>query len=104
MIVTSINIGIARNEIIARVDRNEIKLNEAWHDIQMVRQGPAVFSITLPLSEIGHFRAKCFFWAKDSDEPVWPPGEDSVINVEPEDLIVEGMQGIYLKPGEKFKW
>lgn len=76
-------VAISRNEIIARVDRNEIKLNEAWHDIQMVRQGPALFAITLPLSEAGHFKAKCFFWAKDSDEPVWPPGEDCVINVEP---------------------
>lgn len=75
--------SIARNEIIARVDRNEIKLDEAWHDIQMIRQGPAVFAITLPLSETGHFRAKCFFWAEDSQGPVWPPGEDTVINVEP---------------------
>ncbi|MDY0376010.1 MAG: amylo-alpha-1,6-glucosidase [Desulfobacterium sp.] len=74
---------ISRNEIIARVDRNEIKLDEAWHDIQMIRQGPSVFEITLPLCEVGHFKAKCFFWAEDSDEPVWPTGEDSVINVEP---------------------
>ncbi len=74
---------IARNEIIARVDRNEIRLDGAWHDIQMIRQGPAVFAITLPLSETGHFRAKCFFWAEDSQGPVWPPGEDTIINVEP---------------------
>ena len=75
--------SIARNEIIARVDRNEIKLDEAWHDIQMIRQGPAVYAITLPLSETGYFRAKCFFWAEDSQGPVWPPGEDTIINVEP---------------------
>lgn len=75
--------SIARNEIIDEVDRNEIKLDEAWHDIQMTRQGPAVFAITLPLSETGHFRAKCFFWAEDSHAPVWPPGEDTIINVEP---------------------
>ncbi|MCP4117196.1 MAG: transmembrane fusion protein [Desulfobacteraceae bacterium] len=75
--------AVARGEIIARVDRNEIKLNEAWHDIQMVRMEPAMFSITLPLWETGHFKGKCFFLADDSDAPVWPPGEDCVINVEP---------------------
>ncbi|MBI9091390.1 MAG: glycogen debranching enzyme N-terminal domain-containing protein [Desulfobacterium sp.] len=74
---------VARGEIIARVDRNEIKLNEAWHDIQMVRFDPTTFSITLPLWETGHFKAKCFFFADDSDAPVWPPGENCVINVEP---------------------
>jgi predicted glycogen debranching enzyme len=75
--------AVARNEIIARVDRNDIKLNEAWYDIQMVCLDPARFSITLPLWETGHFKAKCFFFADDSDAPVWPPGEDCVINVEP---------------------
>ncbi|SMD00947.1 glycogen debranching enzyme, putative [Desulfocicer vacuolatum DSM 3385] len=79
------NLGRAwliRQEIIDRVDKGEIKLNSAWHDIKMIRRGPASFSITLPLYEPGHFKAKCFFMGKADSSPLWPGGENTVINVE----------------------
>ncbi len=73
---------VARQEIIDRVDKGDIKLNGAWHDIKMVRQSSSRFSITLPLYEVGHFQAKCFFMIKEKASPVWPQGDNTVINVE----------------------
>ena len=73
---------VARQEIIDRVDKGDIKLNGAWHDIKMVRQGSSRFSITLPLYEVGHFQAKCFFMVREKAAPVWPQGDNTVINVE----------------------
>ncbi|MFH1152323.1 MAG: amylo-alpha-1,6-glucosidase [Pseudomonadota bacterium] len=74
---------ISRREVTDRVESGEIKHNEAWHDIRMIRQGPGRFSITLPLFEIGHFRAKGYFLPQESIEPLWPQGDNAVINVEP---------------------
>jgi hypothetical protein len=43
-----------------------------------------LFAITsVPLCEVGHFEAKCFFLKKGESMPVWPQGFNSVINVEP---------------------
>lgn len=89
--------SVSRGEIIGRIDRDEINLNEAWHDIRMRRVGgkgsplayqgepqggEALFQITLPLIETGHFRAKCFFLEKGKSTPVWPSGENCTINVD----------------------
>ncbi len=73
---------VSRQEIIDRVDKGDINLNGAWHDVKMVRRSASRFSITLPLYELGHFRAKCFFMGKDKEVPVWPRGDNTVINVE----------------------
>ena len=74
--------SVIRQEIIDRVDKGDIKLNSAWHDIKMVRRSPSFFSITLPLYELGHFRAKCFFMDTAQSSPLWPQGDNTVINVE----------------------
>jgi len=74
--------AVIRQEIIDRVDKGKINLNTAWHDIKMIRQGSTSFSITLPLYETGHFRAKCFFMGTAQPAPLWPAGENTVINVE----------------------
>ena len=55
--------AIARKEIIRRVERNEIKLDEAWYDIQMETKDDLIYKIVLPLHETGFFQAKCFFFS-----------------------------------------
>ena len=75
--------SIARKEIINRVENDEIKLDEAWMDVEMQRTDERRFLVSLPLHETGFFQAKCFFIPKNSSEPVWPDGDNCIINVEP---------------------
>ena len=82
------NIGharIVRAEIFGDVRRNEPPLARDWFDIPMKRSGNRRFQVTVPLCEVGHFEAKCFFLKKGESTPVWPPGSNCVINVEPAD-------------------
>ncbi len=74
---------VSRREIIARVEKDEIKLDEAWYDIEMQQKDDRVFGITLPLHQTGYFQAKCFFIPDADTTPIWPPGPNCVINVEP---------------------
>lgn len=75
--------GVSRREIIRRVEGNEIKLDEAWYDIEMVRETDLVYEIVLPLHQTGFFQAKCFFMPEKTLTPVWPPGDNCIFNVEP---------------------
>jgi predicted glycogen debranching enzyme len=82
------NIGhakIIREEIIREVEKNETPLGKAWFDIPMQRIDDRRFEVTLPLYEVGHFEAKCFFLKKDEVQPTWPPGVNTAVNVEPAD-------------------
>ncbi|MCP4671219.1 MAG: transmembrane fusion protein, partial [Desulfobacula sp.] len=78
---------IARKEIIKRVEKGEIKLDEAWYDIEMVPESDLVFKIVLPLHEAGFFQAKCFFIPENHTTPIWPQGDNYVLNVEPAGTI-----------------
>jgi predicted glycogen debranching enzyme len=75
--------SVARKEIINRVERNEIKLDEAWYDIEMEKEDEFVYKIVLPLHQTGFFQAKCFFIPEKSTTPLWPLGDNSILNVEP---------------------
>lgn len=77
------NADAIRREIIRRVEKNEIKLGEAWCDLPMKKEGDGNFSIRLPLTQPGSFQAKCLFLPQDRDVPVWPEGENSILCVEP---------------------
>ncbi len=80
------NLGAAdlsRKEIVRRVERDEIKLDEAWYDIEMVQIDEFTYTIVLPLNQTGYFQAKCFFIPDQSSTPLWPSGENVIINVEP---------------------
>ena len=82
------NLGSAatsRQEIIRNVHKEEAPLGRDWFDWPMVRIAPHQFRITLPLCEIGHFEAKCFFLGEHDDEPAWPPGNNTTVNVAPAD-------------------
>ena len=82
------NIGyadVARKEIVKEVDENLPPLGRDWFDLPMQRTGDDKFEIKVPLCEVGHFEAKCFFLPKGKVRPVWPEGPNVAINVEPAD-------------------
>ena len=82
------NIGhaeIIRNEIVREVEKNETSLGRAWFDIPMQRIDDRRFEATLPLYEVGHFEAKCFFLKEGDAQPTWPPGPNTAVNVESAD-------------------
>ena len=82
------NIGhadVSRREIIRQVEYDETPLKRDWFDIPMHQVSPLSFRITLPLTEVGHFEAKCLFIENQTIDPVWPEGENTTINVEPAD-------------------
>ncbi len=77
------NAAVSRRETIERTEKNEIALNGGWYDIKMAGDGSRSYAVVLPLQEVGHFQAKCFFLPEESVVPVWPEGPNTVINVEP---------------------
>ena len=77
------NIGhskIIRNETIQEVEENKTPLGRAWFDIPMKRVEDRRFEATLPLCEVGHFEAKCFFLKEGELQPTWPPGSNTAVN------------------------
>ncbi|MFH2092777.1 MAG: amylo-alpha-1,6-glucosidase [Pseudomonadota bacterium] len=84
------NLGFAdtsRKEIINRIEKDEIKLDGAWYDIEMSQDNDLTYVIVLPLHQTGFFQVKCFFLPEKSNIPLWPAGENTVINVEPAGTI-----------------
>jgi predicted glycogen debranching enzyme len=75
--------GITRREIIRNVDFKETPLGRDWFDTPMRRLDEKRFEARLALSEVGHFEAKCFFLKEGETSPIWPPGANTSINVEP---------------------
>jgi starch synthase (maltosyl-transferring) len=78
--------NITRTEIVAEVEQDKTRLGRDWFDIPMNRMDDRNFSVMLPLVEVGHFEAKCFFLKKGEPGPTWPEGGNTVINVEPADV------------------
>ncbi|MBR9981730.1 MAG: glycogen debranching protein, partial [Desulfatitalea sp.] len=76
-----------RREIIRHVELNEAPLARDWFDIPMQLAGPGVFEVRIPLNEVGHFEAKCLYLPDNQDEPLWPDGPNTTINVEPADTV-----------------
>ena len=82
------NIGhgkIIRKEIIDHVQTGQTPLGRAWFDIPMRRIDERTFAVKLPLQEVGHFEAKCFFLPENKITPSWPPGTNCAINVDSAD-------------------
>ena len=72
-------------EIVDHVERDRPILACDWHDLPMRRVDANAHTLTLPLTEIGRFEAKAFLLPRGTEEPVWPPGPNVVIKVEPAD-------------------
>ncbi|MFZ5563300.1 MAG: amylo-alpha-1,6-glucosidase [Thermodesulfobacteriota bacterium] len=82
------NIGhgeLVRRAVIEAVVNDTPGLGQEWFDIPMARETGTRFSVTLPLTEVGHFEAKCFFMPAGRTLPVWPEGPNTEINVGPAD-------------------
>lgn len=82
------NIGhaaVTRTELINHVDDGVPLLGRDWFDIPMQQESEDHFSIVIGLSEIGHFEAKCLLLPEHALEPLWPPGGNLIINVDPAD-------------------
>lgn len=80
------NIGHAeqiRAEIIRSVQKELPPLGLDWFDIPMRSLGGGRFEVVVPLREVGHFEAKCYFLPEETSDPVWPRGSNTVLNVEP---------------------
>ncbi|MFO7642810.1 MAG: amylo-alpha-1,6-glucosidase [Desulfosarcina sp.] len=70
-------------EIVRQVERHENPLGRSWYDIPMTAIQPGQHSLTLGLTEVGHFEAKGYFLKAQSGDPLWPPGANTAINVSP---------------------
>ncbi|UCG09320.1 MAG: glycogen debranching enzyme N-terminal domain-containing protein [Desulfobacterales bacterium] len=82
------NLGHAkpsREEIIREVEHDETRMGRDWFDIPMHQVDETHFTVTLPIIEVGHFEAKCFFLKKGELSPIWPQGPNVAINVQPAD-------------------
>jgi starch synthase (maltosyl-transferring) len=84
------NIGSAavrRQEIIQFAESGRPILARDWHDIPMREAGANEYSVALPLLEIGQFEVKAFFLPAGQTDPVWPPGENVAVKIEPAEYV-----------------
>ena len=80
------NIGRARvrhEEIVRQAEEDLAPLARDWHDFPMEQTEENLFSISLPLSEVGRFEAKAYFIEEGEEKICWPEGANSVLKVEP---------------------
>ncbi len=87
------NASTMRREIIRGVERNEVKFYMDWHDIAMEKVDDQKYILTLPLFEVGHFEAKCYFYDQKNNNLIWPEGPNVILNVKP--AITSGANTIY---------
>mgnify|MGYP000411582783 CR=1 FL=1 len=85
------HVNTTRKEIIQAVERNQAPRPHDWYDLPMRRLDDQRFRIVLPLHQVGHFEAKCFFLENSQSDPLWPPGANTVINVEPAETCCANM-------------
>ena len=74
-------------EIIDEVELGKATRKADWRDLEMVQEVPGVFSISVPLDEVGRFMGKAFFEPADGGALRWPSGDDVVVKVEPADTV-----------------
>ena len=80
------NLGNAawkRAETIANVEEGVTRSFQDWHNVRMNKIDDYTFSLSLMLTEEGHFEAKCYIEHENDGEPLWIEGENVHINVEP---------------------
>ncbi len=75
--------GSVRREIVRQVDKQENPLGRSWYDIPMTAHGRGAYSLTVGLTEVGHFEAKGYFLKSGNADPLWPPGSNTAVNVAP---------------------
>ena len=73
----------ARRERLAAAAEDRPPLATDWTDLPMAPAGPGLFSLRIPLPDVGLFAAKAFFLTDASSEPLWPDGPDLRVKVAP---------------------
>jgi predicted glycogen debranching enzyme len=81
--------AITRREIVGTIDENLPKLGQDWFDLPMIPVDAQGFQLRLPLVDAGHFEAKAFFVPEGKKKPLWAPGPNLTINVEPADTCCD---------------
>lgn len=71
-----------RREVIECTDSGRMLDGLAWHDLSMAAVEPGRYELTLPLTEVGVFEAKCCFRPAGRDKLRWPEGGNFRIKVE----------------------
>ncbi len=79
--------AVYRDDLMRHVRDDQPILHHDWHDLPMRRMPDGRYGLDLPLVEVGRFQAKAFWLNPDDDEPLWPPGDNTVIKVEPADTV-----------------
>ncbi len=82
----STNIGNAhlrRAEIISQVEDKTTPGGQDWTNIPMEKVDDFTCILRLALTEPGHFEFKCCIVPEDGSEPLWAPGDNVHLNVEP---------------------
>jgi predicted glycogen debranching enzyme len=74
---------IIRQQIRDAVENNVPPSGRDWFDIPFVEVESHYFRLCLPLVEVGHFEAKALFIPEGQKQPIWVPGANIGINVEP---------------------
>ncbi len=75
-----------RREIIRSVERDEVQFFMDWYDIPLIPYDENRHVINLPLTQSGHFEAKCYFLSSEGTM-LWPEGDNTEINVKPAHTI-----------------
>ncbi len=74
---------LVRKQIIDAVEKKVPTKGRDWFDIPMSEVDPQLFRLRLPLIEVGHFEAKALFIPRGQTDPLWVPGANICINIEP---------------------
>ena len=73
-----------REEVIQEVEQGLARQGAEWHDVPMKAAGDGLFTLELPLDEVGVFESRAFVLVGDSEVPVWPEMQgNAVIKAEP---------------------
>lgn len=73
---------VRRRELIEHNEKGTPILGLDWHDLEMTPVSDGKFALTLPLTEVGVFEAKCCFIPADHPGIDWPEGGNFRIKVE----------------------
>jgi len=74
--------AVRRREIIDETEKGVTPLARAWTDIPMNETNPGVYTVEIPLEEVGIFSGKACFFPAGSHVPEWPDGANTHIKVE----------------------
>ena len=82
-----------RDELIDRTEKGRAVASLDWHDFPMTSAGNGIYRLTLPLTEVGVFEAKCCYAPGGGAPMQWPAGDNLRFKVSPAPSVAGN--GIY---------